>query len=422
MQTFAYIMNIINLVLCGLFVLCYSYQFFYTLLVLFKKKKKLPEGEPHRIAVLSCARNEEGVIAQLIDSLKKQDYDPALYEIFVLADNCTDRTAEVARESGATRVWERQNREQVGKGYALHYLLSKIDEEFGADAFDGYLVFDADNLVAPNYLTEINRVFSQGYDMVCSYRNSKNYGDSWISAGSGMWFIREAKFLNNARVALGGSAWLAGTGFMFSRKIKEDQGGWPFHTLTEDVEFMVDNVLRGYRVGYTDDAEFFDEQPIGFMDSFWQRLRWARGGLQVFARYWKRLIKKCLRGDFSCMDYTVSIAPAYVLSVAAMLFNIVGTIVTLIGGVFLNVLPILLLMVVAITAIVVVFATITTVSEWKKLHAPAWKKILYIFTFVPFMLSYIPIAFFAMIMPVKWRETKHSSAASIEDLAQDEQG
>ena len=311
MQTFAYIMNIVNLVLCGLFVLCYSYQFFYTILVLVKKKKKLPEGKPNRIAVLSCARNEEGVIAQLIDSLKKQDYDTSLYEIFVLADNCTDRTAEVAREAGATRVWERHNREQVGKGYALDYLLGKMDEEFGADAFDAYVVFDSDNLVASNYLTEINRVYSAGYEMVASYRNSKNYGDSWVAAGSGMWFIREARFLNTARVALGGSAWLAGTGFLFSRKIKEEQGGWPFHTLTEDIEFMIDNALRGYRVGYAEDAEFFDEQSSGFMEAFWQRLRWARGGLQVFAKYWKQLFKRCAKGDFSCMDYTVSIAPAY---------------------------------------------------------------------------------------------------------------
>lgn len=420
MQTFAYIMNIVNLVLGGLFVLCYSYQFFYTLLVLFKKKKKLGEGVPHRIAVLTCARNEESVIHQLIDSLKRQDYDKSLYEIFVLADNCTDRTAEVARESGATRVWERENHEQVGKGYALDYLLGKIDEEFGAHTFDAYVVFDADNLVSPNYLTEINRVYCAGYEMVASYRNSKNYGDSWISAGSGMWFIREARFLNGARVALGASAWLAGTGFLFSRKIKEEQGGWPFHTLTEDVEFMIDNALRGYRAGYAEDAEFFDEQPIGFMESFWQRLRWARGGLQVFGKYWKRLLGRCLRGDFSCMDYTVSIAPAYALSVFAMLFNMVGIVVTLIGGEFLTVLPILLFMVAAVMLLVLVFATITTVSEWKKLHTSPWKKILYIFTFVPFMLSYIPIAFFAMVMPVKWRETKHSCQAEIGELSESE--
>ena len=418
MEIFAHIMNIVNLVVCGLFILCYSYQFFYTLLVLFKKKKKLGEGVPHRLAVLICARNEEAVIHQLIDSLKKQDYDKSLYEIIVLADNCTDRTAEVARESGATRVYERENHHEVGKGYALHHLLGELDRDFGADAFDAYVVFDADNLVAPNYLTEINRAYSAGYEIVCSYRNAKNYGDSWVSAGSGLWFIRDARYLNGARVALGGSAWLSGTGFLFSRKIKEEQGGWPFHTLTEDAEFMVDNVLRGYRVGYAEDAEFFDEQPVGFMDSFWQRLRWARGGLQVFGKYWKRLLGRCLRGDFSCMDYTVSIAPAYVLTVFAMLFNIVGIIVALIGGVFLEVLPILLVMVIAVTLFVVIFATITTVSEWKKLHTTSMKKIVYIFTFVAFMFSYIPIAFFAMVMPVKWRETKHSRTTAIEDLSE----
>ena len=78
--------------------------------------------------------------------------------------------------------------------------------------------------------------------------------------------------------------------------------------------------------------------------------------------------------------------------------------------------PILLGMAIAITVFVLVFSAITTISEWKKLHAPAWKKILYIFTFVPFMLSYIPIAFCAMVVPVKWRETKHSSKKTIESV------
>lgn len=132
MEIFAHVMNIVNLVVCGLFILCYAYQFFYTLLVLFKKKKKLGEGVPHRLAVLICARNEEAVIHQLIDSLKKQDYDKSFYEIIVLADNCTDRTAEVAHESGATRVYERENHHEVGKGYALHHLLGELDRDFGA--------------------------------------------------------------------------------------------------------------------------------------------------------------------------------------------------------------------------------------------------------------------------------------------------
>ncbi len=416
MERFAHSMNIVNLVICALFVLCYSYQFIYTLYAIFKKKKEKGEGRANRIAVLVCARNEDGVIGSLIDSLLKQDYDKSLTSIFVVADNCNDDTAGVAERAGATRVYVREDREHIGKGYAMEFLLHSIDEEYGEDAFDAFVVFDADNLVTPTYLTEINRVFSSGYEIVTSYRNSKNYGDSATSSASGMWFIREARFLNTARVGFGGSAWLAGTGFLFSNKMKKIHGGWPFHTLTEDIEFMVDSVLLGYRVGYAEDAEFFDEQPVKAWDSFFQRLRWAKGGLQVFGKYYKQMLLRSLRLDFSVLDYTISIAPAYVMTVLALLFNMVGIIITLATGTFLTVLPVLFWMMVGVISLVVAAATVTVVCEWKKIRATPLKKILSIFAFVPFMVSYVPIALFAMIFPVKWRETKHQSNRTIDDM------
>lgn len=416
MERFAHCMNIVNLVICALFVLCYSYQFIYTLYALFRKKKEEGEGKANRLAVLVCARNEEGVIGALIDSLLKQDYDKSLTSIFVVADNCTDDTAAVAERAGATRVYIREDKAHIGKGYAMEFLLRSIDEEYGEDAFDAFVVFDADNLVSPTFLTEINRTFSNGFEIVTSYRNTKNFGASATSSASGMWFIREARFLNCARVGFGGSAWLAGTGFLFSNKIKKMHGGWPFHTLTEDIEFMVDSVLGGYRVGYCEDAEFFDEQPTGAWESFLQRLRWAKGGLQVFGKYWKKMIARSLRFDFSVLDYTVSIAPAYVMAVVALLFNIVGIVLTLVSGTFSIVFPILLWMIVGVVALIVIAATVTVVCEWKKIRASAWQKIFSIFAFVPFMISYVPIALFAMIFPVGWRETKHRSTRTIDDL------
>ena len=416
MERFAECMNLVNLVFCALFILCYFYQAVYTVYALFHKKKPLAEGGRNRLAVLICARNEEGVIENLIASLLAQDYDKSLTSIFVVADNCTDATAEVALRAGATRVYVRSDEEHIGKGYALDFLLQAIDGEYGEDAFDAFVVFDADNLVTPTYLTEINRVYSSGFEIVASYRNSKNYGDSMVSSGSSMWFIREARFLNTARVGFGSSAWLAGTGFLFSNKLKKRNGGWPFHTLTEDIEFMVDSALSGERVGYAPDAEFFDEQPIRFVDSFLQRLRWAKGGLQVFRKYGRKMIARSLRLDASLIDYTVSIAPAYLLTVLAVLFNIIGIVLTLVSGTFMTVLPLLLAMCGGIVFLILLAATVTVVSEWKKIRASAWRKILSIFEFVPFMLSYVPIAFFAMILPVHWRETKHTAKTKIEDL------
>ena len=142
------------------------------------------------------------------------------------------------------------------------FLLRKIRKKY-----DAYLVFDADNLVAPDYIQEINKTFSTGYDIVTSYRNTKNYGDNWISAGYGLWFLREAQYLNRPRASIGASCGVSGTGFLFSARILQKCGGWHFFSLTEDIEFTAHNIVNGEKIGYCPSAVFYDEQPTGFRQS-----------------------------------------------------------------------------------------------------------------------------------------------------------
>ena len=299
----------INYIISIVFIVCYTYQFFYILVPYVVKDRRRGEVRGHRYAVLISARNEEAVIGQLLESIKRQSYDGGLVTTFVVADNCTDGTARVAAESGAI-VFERFDSANVGKGYALNYLLHRIDELFPERPFDGYFVFDADNVLEENYIEEMNRVFSEGYEIVTSYRNSKNFGDNWISSGYALWFLRESQFLNHARMKLGTSCAVSGTGFLFSQKVLGDCGGWNFHLLTEDIEFTVHNVVRGLKIGYCHDAVLYDEQPTRFRQSWNQRLRWARGYLQVFGKYGKDLLRGIAHGSFSCFDMTMNIMPA----------------------------------------------------------------------------------------------------------------
>lgn len=127
---------------------------------------------------------------------------------FVVADNCTDATGRLAWERGA-EVYYRRDRQRVGKGYALDYLLRQVKQDYG-DCFDGYFVFDADNLLEPDYISRMNETFSQGYQVVTSCRNSKNFGSNWISAGYALWFLRESEFLNHALMLLGTSCAVSG--------------------------------------------------------------------------------------------------------------------------------------------------------------------------------------------------------------------
>src|SRR5699024_3328495 len=129
--------------------------------------------------------NESAVIGELVHSIKKQNYPAELLDVFVIADNCTDNTAAVAERAGAI-VFERFNRQQVGKGYALDYAFQRIEKEYGQAQYEGYFIFDADNLLDANYVAEMNKVFDSGYRVITSYRNSKNFDSNWISAGSAL--------------------------------------------------------------------------------------------------------------------------------------------------------------------------------------------------------------------------------------------
>ena len=234
----------INFVFMCLFFACYLYQFLYIPVSWLPAKASGREAPLHRFAVLIAARNEEAVIGNLIDSIKAQRYPEGLIQIFVVADNCQDTTARIARARGAT-VFERRDSEHRGKGYALDFLLKQM-RLHGLTHFDGCVVLDADNVLDGNFFPSMNVTFSRGYDIVTCYRNTKNYGDNWISAGYGLWFLRESRYLNQARMRLGSSCGVSGTGFLFSSAVLAQQGGgWPFHLLTEDIEFTIDKVVRG---------------------------------------------------------------------------------------------------------------------------------------------------------------------------------
>ena len=142
---FGEILRLISTVFGLLLSLCYLYQIVYLWLPIFKKETPKTANTLHRFAILIAARNEEQVLPYLLQSIQLQDYPAEYIKVFVVADNCTDRTAVVAEEGGAV-VFQRNSKTEIGKGYALHYLLERIDETENLENFDAFLVFDADNL------------------------------------------------------------------------------------------------------------------------------------------------------------------------------------------------------------------------------------------------------------------------------------
>ncbi|MGI6046139.1 MAG: glycosyltransferase family 2 protein [Eggerthellaceae bacterium] len=417
--------DIFNICVFLAFTICYTYQLYYIFQVLTHKSKTLTAKKNHRYAVVISARNESAVIGDLLHSIHMQNYPQELIDVFVIADNCTDNTADVARAAGAT-VFTRFNTEYVGKGYALDYGFKQIRSHYGDRGYEAYFVFDADNVLDVNYFREMNKTFDNGAKASTSYRNSKNFNSNWISAGYAVWFIREAKFLNQARLNLNTSCAISGTGFFIAADIIEKAGGWKWHLLTEDIEFSASSILQGIRIAYCPTAILYDEQPITFRDSWNQRFRWAKGFYQVFGRYGARLFTGMFTSPkgkrFACYDMLMTIAPGMLLSIIAITFNAIilflgftGAMST--GMMLTSSLSSIFFCVFNYVLFMFILGVLTTFVEWDSIRGTTAQKIRSMFTFPLFMLTYVPIALVALVKKCEWKPIRHSISVDVADFS-----
>ena len=286
------------------------------------KDKPLLVNKNHKFMALVPAHNEAAVVGNLIESLKNQNYPKELLDIYVIADNCTDNTAQIARDAGAI-VYERFDSEKKTKGYAMQWFLNKMNEQ-GAD-YDAMCVFDADNVVMPDFFTAMNKKLCQGEEVVQGYRDIKNPTDSWVSAGYALFYWTMHRFYHLARYNLGLSPLLNGTGFMVKYDLIKEKG-WNTKTLTEDIEFSLINIAKGRKLGWATDAKVYDEQPLGFKQSWTQRTRWSVGHLQCFKYYIKDLAAGVVRNrkmmNVDGLLYLMGM-PILIVTLAILVINLI---------------------------------------------------------------------------------------------------
>ena len=300
------------------------YQIMVSLCSLIKlKDKPMLKNKKHRFMAIIPAHNEESVIANLVESLKAQDYPSELIDIYVIADNCTDKTADIAKEAGAI-VYERFDPEKKTKGYAMQWFLAqKIEEDAPYDAF---CVFDADNIVDKAFFTNMNKKLCQGEEVVQGYRDIKNPSDNWITAGYAIFYWTMNRFYHLARYNLGLSPLINGTGFMVKFDVIKPEG-WNTKTLTEDIEFSLKNIINGRKLGWAVDAKVYDEQPTGFMQSWSQRSRWTVGHIQCIQYYTKDLAMAVKEHktmmNFDGFLYIIGSIPMFILTLVLLATNFV---------------------------------------------------------------------------------------------------
>lgn len=317
-------MYILKQALMYILVTFWCYQIAISLCALVKlKDKKLLTNKKHKFMAIIPAHNEEAVVSNLIESLKHQTYDKELYDIYVIADNCTDNTAKVARDAGAI-VLERYDPDHKTKGYALQWFLKQKIEE-NAD-YDAFFVFDADNIVDKNFIINMNKKLCQGEEVVQGYRDIKNPTDNWITAGYALFYWTMHRLYHLARYNVGLSPLLNGTGFMVKFDVVKPNG-WETETLTEDIEFSLKSIIQGKKLGWATDAIVYDEQPTSFKQSWSQRSRWTVGHMQCVKRYTGELFNAVKEHktvmNFDGFLYMVGTTPMLILTMVLMIINFV---------------------------------------------------------------------------------------------------
>ena len=306
------ITNVLNTILA---LLTFHFMVFAVIGIFFyksfpKSKEKLKYG------LIIPARNEESVVCGLIDSIKKNNYPADKLTIFLISHNSTDNTAQVARDAGVC-VYEYNNPEENTMGYAFRYLFKCIDRDFGLNSFDGFFIFNADNILDKDFITNMNDAFCY-YDkqsVITSFSNSKNFGANLISGLYGMYFTVGCRLESRGRTVLGCSTRVQGTGYLIPVSIVEN--GWKYVSLAEDWEFTADRILLDNTIKYCDRAMFYDEQPTSIPIMWRQRVRWSKGHLIVFCTRIKELVtslfKKGCKHRFSRYDISVNCLPITLL-------------------------------------------------------------------------------------------------------------
>lgn len=376
-------------------------------------RQKREESEPavyHRFAVLIAARNEETVIAQLVESLKLQNYPQDRLDVYVVADNCDDHTAERAREAGAI-VLERFNHAEIGKGYVIRFALDKILADH--DVYDAFCVVDADNLVDSKFIWHMNRALCDGSYIAQGYRDMKNPTDNWVSGCHSLFYWMENRFYNQARSVMGLSATINGTAFMISREYLR-KNGFHMKTVTEDLELTMQATMKGYRVDWVPEAKVYDEQPLTVSQSMRQRTRWVRGFMQVmvsyFGEFMRSLVKHPSWVKLDILMFFISMPMFFIGAGAAVISALLGILCIFPPmGMALN----LFFLGIAAVGIFWIVGFLTVLLEEKDLRR-MYKAVL---AFPVFNVMWLPIYCRCCFRgKVEWKPIIHARSLSIQDV------
>ncbi|MBQ7140600.1 MAG: glycosyltransferase family 2 protein [Bacilli bacterium] len=390
----------------------YGMYFLITGIFAFTKKNTIKKYKPkNRLAVVVAARNEGKVIASLINSIKKQKYPKNLYDIFILPNNCTDNTYDISKEAGAKII--KCKEEIKSKGQALKYAFNHLNKHHN---FDAYIIFDADNIVHPNFLARVNDALIEGYEVAQGFRDSKNPSDNWICGSYSLFYWGQNIFFNKSRMNMHASASINGTGFMIKRSVIEEMG-FNTVTMTEDIEFTALCAINNKKIAFIQDAITYDEQPLTFRMSWKQRIRWSTGTYQCLTTYFKQLINGLIKNkNISCLDMLLFFMAPVIQLISGLVFILLVT-YTILGIKLYDIFSYLFAYNEIFLIITYIISVLLSIFVVKYLNKNIRDTISGIIMFSIFLLSWIPINIICLLKKTNvWEEINHSRNISIETI------
>jgi len=330
-ETVAQIIHSLMGVMSALVILMLVYQLVISFFGFKRNTKDYRDFPPkQRFLVLVPAHNEETVIADIINCLKNMDYPKELYDFYILADNCEDRTADVARQMGAKvlEIFKESEDAPTGKPIVLQKALCLL--EGYQNCYDMVMFFDADNLVDPNMFLEVNSQYlsHEGkVDIIQCYLGSKNK-KGIVACSYFMTFTIINRFFQYSKSRLGLNCGIGGTGFAVSASYLYNRGGWTAMSLTEDFELQIEATCDGKRILWNHNVRIYDEKPTKIMASFRQRTRWAQGNWFVTFKNTARLFrafknKQVPFGEFSSTLMCMYSLIPYIILAAQMVLGLI---------------------------------------------------------------------------------------------------
>jgi cellulose synthase/poly-beta-1,6-N-acetylglucosamine synthase-like glycosyltransferase len=250
-----------------------------------------------RFGVIIPAYNEELFLGRLLRSINRQKYPIDMFKAIVVADNSTDRTAQVGLENNAI-VLERFDRQRHGKGYAIRHALERID----LDQYDAIFIIDADSIIGSDVLERLNQVILGGSHVIQCYNGVANPDESWFTRLLDVSRTIGNEILQPAKEKLGLSSCLMGNGMCFSKKILLKYG-WEAFTVGEDWEYYARLIEEGETVAFAHKARVYHQESSSLRQATSQRIRWSSGRFAIAWKYGFRILfRGLIEGNIRKID------------------------------------------------------------------------------------------------------------------------